>query len=266
MINKIITLNISIIIIISILHPARSDSEQNLAKKLANPVSNLISVPLQSNYDCCYGPKDAYRYTLKIQPVVPFSLNSEWNIIARTIVPIVYQQAPADGFNDRFGLSDIEQSFFFSPKETLGGITWGFGPVLLWPTATSRELGTGKWGAGPTGVILRQHDGWTYGTLANHIWSYMGNSDRADINQSFIQPFITYNFPDTTALSLSTETSYDWTSRQWTVPVNAGISKVFKFGEQRVSIGVSARYYAQAPSEAPKWGARFVTTFLFPER
>ncbi|KAB2659087.1 hypothetical protein F9K94_02545 [Brucella tritici] len=245
---------------------AYADADQELARKLANPISSLISVPFQSNYDCCFGPKDSYRYTLNIQPVVPFSLNEDWNLIVRTIVPIVYQQAPAAGFDNRFGLSDTEQSFFFSPAQSVDGITWGVGPVFLWPTATNSELGTGKWGAGPTGVILKQQGGWTYGALANHIWSYAGHSDRDAVSQSFIQPFLTYTFPDTTALNLSSETSYDWTSEQWTVPINAGISKVFKFGEQRVSIGVSARYYAEAPSDGPKWGARFVTTFLFPEK
>lgn len=248
------------------INPARPDAEQELAKKLANPISSLVSVPFQQNYDCCFGPKDAYRYSLNIQPVIPFSLNEDWNLIVRTIVPVVYQEAPAAGFDSRFGLSDTEQSFFLSPAQSLDGITWGVGPVFLWPTATSSELGTGKWGAGPTGVILKQHGGWTYGALANHIWSYAGHSNREAVSQSFVQPFLTYTFPDTTALSLSSESSYDWTSEQWTVPINAGISKVFKFGEQRISLGVSARYYAEAPSDGPKWGARFVTTFLFPEK
>ena len=138
---------------------AYADTDQELARKLANPISSLISVPFQSNYDCCFGPRDSYRYTLNIQPVVPFSLNEDWNLIVRTIVPIVYQQAPAAGFDNRFGLSDTEQSFFFSPAQSVDGITWGVGPVFLWPTATNSELGTGKWGAGPAGVILKQQGG-----------------------------------------------------------------------------------------------------------
>jgi len=244
---------------------AYAADDQDLAKKLANPISSLISVPLQSNYDCCYGPRDAYRYTLNVQPVIPFSISEDWNLIVRTVIPIVYQEAPAENFNNRFGLSDIEQSFFFSPRQEVDGITWGVGPVFLWPTATNDELGTGKWGAGPTGVVLKQSHGWTYGALANHLWSYAGDSDRAPVSQSFVQPFVSFTFPDTTSIGLSSEMSYNWTDEQWTVPVNANLSRVFRFGEQRVSMGIGARYYAEAPTQGPRWGARLTATLLFPE-
>jgi len=145
------------------------------------------------------------------------------------------------------------------------GITWGVGPVFLWPTATNDELGTGKWGAGPTGVVLKQSHGWTYGALANHLWSYAGDSDRAPVSQSFVQPFVSFTFPDTTSIGLSSEMSYNWTDEQWTVPVNANLSRVFRFGEQRVSMGIGARYYAEAPTQGPRWGARLTATLLFPE-
>lgn len=244
---------------------AQQASTQELAKKLANPISNLISVPFQNTYNCCFGPIDAGRYTLNIQPVIPFSLNADWNLIVRTIVPIINQEAPAANMNNRFGLGDVVQSFFLSPKHETDGITWGVGPVFLWPTATSSMLGTQKWGAGPTAVVLKQMHGWTVGGLANHIWSYAGDSERDTVSATLLQPFMSYTFPNTVSVSLSTESTFDWTHEQWTVPIDLGVSKVFTFGKQHVSLGLTGQYYAQKPTSGPDWGARFTATFLFPE-
>src|SRR5450432_1271152 len=135
--------------------PAADSDSAELAKKLSNPVASLISVPLQFNYDTGFGPKDAYKLVLNVQPVIPITLNEDWNLIIRTIVPVVYQDSLADGIDSKWGLGDTVQSFFFSPKApTSGGWIWGVGPVFLWPTATNDLLGSGKWGAGPTGLIL----------------------------------------------------------------------------------------------------------------
>lgn len=244
---------------------AQSTDTQALAKQLANPVSNLISVPLQNTYNCCFGTGHAGRYTLNIQPVIPYKINTDWNLIVRTIIPVLYQQAPAPEMRNRFGMGDIVQSFFLSPVQEQNGMIWGLGPVFLWPTATSSQLGTEKWGAGPTGVMLKQLNGWTIGGLANHIWSYAGEEKRDNISASLIQPFISYTFPNTVGISLSTETTYDWTHQQWTVPINLGISKVFSFGKQHVSLGIAGQYFATKPAYGPDWGIRFTATFLFPK-
>jgi hypothetical protein len=160
-------------------------SDADLAKQLANPISSLISVPFQSNYDCCFGPKDASRYLLNIQPVIPISLNPDWNLITRTILPVISMGSPAPPIPSSTGLGDTTQSFFFSPSQTVNGVTWGVGPVLLWPTGNN-VFGSQKWGAGPTAVILKQDAGWTYGILANHIWSYAGKSEpRTSIQPSY---------------------------------------------------------------------------------
>lgn len=244
---------------------AQSGNSQQLAKQLANPVSNLISVPLQNTYNCCLGPDNAGRTTLNIQPVVPYKLNPDWNLIIRTIIPVLYQQAPAPEMTNLFGIGDIVQSFFLSPAQPQNGLIWGFGPAFLWPSASSPELGMKKWGAGPTGVMLKQFDGWTLGGLANHIWSYAGDSSRDTISATLLQPFISHTFPNTVGISLSTETSYDWTHQQWTVPINLGVSKVFSFGKQHVSLGIAGQYYAVKPAYGPDWGVRFTATFLFPK-
>ena len=243
-----------------------SADSTELAKKLSNPIADLISVPFQFNYDEPIGPKDANKYTLNIQPVIPITLNENWNVIVRTIVPVIYQDSIADGIDSRFGLGDTLQSFFFSPKEpTSAGWIWGVGPAFLWPTATDDILGSQKWGAGPTGVLLKQEHGWTYGVLANHIWSYAGDGDRDDVNSTFIQPFLTYTFKTATTIGINTESTYDWTASEATIPINAFVSQIVRFGKLPVQFSAGPRYYAESPPDGPQWGARFVVTFLFPK-
>ena len=245
---------------------SHSHDSANLAKKLANPIADLISVPLQFNYDEGFGPKDAYKLTLNVQPVIPISLNDDWNVIVRTILPVAYQDSPADGVSSEFGLGDTTQSFFFSPKApTKGGWIWGIGPAFLWPTATDDILGSGKWGVGPTAVVLKQEHGWTYGMLANHIWSYAGDDDRGEVNATFLQPFLTYTFPTATTFGINTESTYDWADNEWTIPINVFASQIVKIGKLPVQFTIGPRYYAASPDGGPEWGARFVMTFLFPE-
>lgn len=244
---------------------ARAQSEDaELAKKLSNPVADLISVPLQNNYDCCYGEEKAQRYTLNVQPVVPVTLNDKWNVIVRTIVPFISQGETVAGQGGVTGFGDITQSFFFAPKETKSGMIIGVGPAFIWPIGKAR-LGGEKFGAGPTAVLMKQTGGTSVGILANHIWSYAGKSSRDDISNTFLQPFISHTFPDTTGLTLNTETSYDWEHKQWTVPVNFAVSHIVKVGEQRISLQAGARYYVESPTGGPEWGTRFALVFLFPK-
>lgn len=235
-----------------------------LAEKLANPISNLISVPFQANYDCCYGPADGDKFTLNIQPVIPISVGKDWNLITRTILPVISAERTVRGAEGETGLGDTVQSFFLSPKKSVNGVTWGVGPVIMWPTGKS-ALGTEKFGAGPTAVVLRQKSGWTVGMLANHIWSFAGESDRNQVSATFLQPFINKTLPDSTTFVLNTETTYDWKSKNWTVPVNFLVSHVVHVNKQALSIGAGGRYYAERPDGGPAWGARFIVTFLFPK-
>ncbi len=243
-----------------------ADEAAELAKKLANPVASLISVPMQNNWDFGIGSANAMRYTLNVQPVIPFSLTQEWNLITRTIVPIIYAESPVAGGENSGGLGDILQSFFFSPSApTRGGWIWGAGPVLLYPSATDEALGAEKWGAGPTAVLLKQDSGWTYGLLANHLWSFAGTHSRADVNATFLQPFVTYTTKTYTTFGLNTESTYDWVNSQWTVPINLTIAQLLKLGGQPIQFQIGGRYYAERPAGGPEWGLRFAVTLLFPK-
>ncbi len=257
-------------VLLFLLNPSVSaqDSAEELAKKLANPVASLISLPFQLNYDENIGPLDeGERWNLNIQPVIPISLNEDWNLISRTIVPLIDQQDIFPGAGDQSGLGDVVQSFFFSPvAPTAGGWTWGVGPAFLLPTATDDLLGTDKWAIGPTAVALRQNGPWTVGGLANHLTSFAGSSNRADINATFLQPFVSYTTPTAWTFTLQSEATYDWEGEQWSVPVSAVATKVSSFGSQLFSAGVGLRYWADTPDGAAEGlGVRFVLTLLFPK-
>jgi len=249
----------------------KSDQEAELAKKLQNPVAALISVPIQNNWDFGFGPAESMKYTCNIQPVVPIGISDDWNLIIRTIMPVIYQEAlvnnpkaPNGLGESHAGLGDITQSFFLSPKAPVGGWILGAGPVGYYPTATQSELGQGKLGFGPTIVALQQKNGFTYGILANHIWSVAGWGDQ-DVNATYLQPFLSYTTKTYTTFGLNTESTYNWQTSQWTVPINASIQQLIKIGKQPIAFQFGYRYYAQRPSEGPEWGLRFAITFLFPK-
>jgi hypothetical protein len=243
-----------------------SDQAAELARKLQNPIASLISAPIQSNWDFGIGAANAMRYTANIQPVIPFSIGQDWNLVSRTILPVIYAESPVIGGSNKSGLGDIVQSLFLSPKEpTNNGWIWGAGPVLLLPTSTDDALGTGKVGAGPTAVMLKQSKGWTYGLLANHIWSYAGQGSSAEVNATFLQPFVSYVTKTYTTFGVQTESTYDWAARQWTIPLVGQVSQLVKIGGQPVQFAIGAKYYADKPDGGPEWGLRFSVTLLFPK-
>jgi len=246
--------------------PAKADPDA-LAKALSNPVASLISVPLQLNYDAGHGPEgDGDRWTLNVQPVVPIALSPQWNLISRTIAPLIAQSDVLDGGGSQSGVGDVLQSLFLSPQApTHSGWIWGVGPALLLPTATDDRLGAEKWGLGPTAVVLRQTaSGWTSGALVNHLWSVAGNDERTDVSSTFLQPFLAKVLGKGASATVNFESTYDWKTRHWTLPLNLSYSKVTKLGGHLVSVAGGLRAYLDKPEGGPDWGARVVLTFLFP--
>ena len=235
-------------------------SADELATKLSNPISSLISVPFQYNYARTFND-DGHRNLLNIQPVVPISISKDWNLISRTIVPII-QQKDVQATNTQFGFGDTTQSLFFSPKKpTSSGLIWGVGPVALIPTGTD-GIGANTWAIGPTIVLLKQTGPWTVGLLANQLWNTGG---QADISSMFIQPFVAKGLGKGRTFSLNTESTYNWKTHKWSVPINVAYSKVSKWGKQMVSNQVGAGWYVTSPSGGPDWQLRYALTLLFPK-
>jgi hypothetical protein len=200
--------------------------------------------------------------------VIPISLNQEWNVISRTIVPLIDQEdILPGGAADESGVGDVVQSLFFSPrKPTASGWIWGAGPVFLLPTASDDRLGAEKWGIGPTAVALKQERGWTYGGLVNHIWSVAGDDSRADISGTFLQPFLAFTTKTYTTIGANVESTYDWKAEEWSIPLHLTVSQLLKIGAQPISVQVGARHWLDSPPNGPQGtGYRVVVSFLFPK-
>jgi hypothetical protein len=247
---------------------AQKGGDAGLAQELSNPLADLMSIPIQMNYDRDIGPRDdGWKLQTNIQPVIPFHLNENWNVISRTIVPVIHQEDIYPAAGSQFGLGDINLSLFFSPKTpSTGGVTWGVGPVLLLPTASDELLGAKKWGAGPAAVALTTQGPWTVGFLANHVWSYAGDGDRPDISSTFLQPFAAYTWPSAWTVSLQSESTYNWKTEKWSVPINAAVSKLVRWGKLPVNLQAGVGYWAESPETGPE-GFRFrlQATFVLPK-
>ena len=250
----------------SVVHSAEQNT-QDLAKASQNPIANLISLPLQNNTNFGVGPDDETQNILNIQPVWPFSINDKLNLITRTILPVVSQPGVLTGGEGRVnGLGDTTFTGFFSPKDS-GDTTWGVGPVLLFPTATDDALGSDKWGAGVSLVVLTMPGKWVIGSLFSNVWSFAGSGDQ-DVNLFTFQYFINYNLEDGWYLTTAPIITANWeasSAERWTVPFGAGFGKIFRIGKQPINGSVHAYYNVEKPTNGADWQLRLQLQFLFPK-
>ena len=242
-----------------------AEADENLQKQSQNPIADLVSVPFQSNTNFNSGPFNRTQEILNIQPVVPMHLNEDWNVISRTIIPLVSQPDPLRNASTN-GIGDITQSLFLSPSHP-GALIWGVGPVVTAPSASDPILGTGKVLFGPTAVLLTTPGHWVIGVLVNNQWSVDGNPQRPAVNTFLGQPFINYNMAHGWYLTTSPIMTANWLAapgQQWTVPVGGGFGRVFKVGDQPVNAQIAGYYNAIHPTGTSDWQMRATIALLFP--
>jgi len=243
--------------------PTRSIvTDQELAISVHNPLEDFVKVPVQSTTGFQLGSHNKVGDSWNIQPVVPFSLNPQWDLIARPSLTVTYLPSP----HEQSGLEDLQTSFFLTPAKE-GTWIWGAGPIFQFPTASSSGLGTGRWSAGPTAALLYSEGPWFNGILAYQLMSYAGNRHRGSMNQTYIEPEISYSFESGWSVDCDPSITYDWTAdaaNAWTIPMGADMGRAFKLDSRDLGLQVGAYDLLKRPDGAPQWILRVSLTLLFP--
>ena len=243
--------------------PASVTTDQELAKSAHNPFEDFVKVPIQSTTGFQVGRHHNAGDSWNIEPLVPFSLSAQWELIAQPSLTFTYLPSP----HEQFGLQDLQASFFLTPTNATTWI-WGAGPIFQFPTATSDTLGTGRWSAGPTAALVYSEGPWFNGVLAYQLMSFAGNRNRGSVNQTSLEPDVSYNFESGWYVQCEPSITYDWTaeaSNAWTIPMGADIGKAFTLDSQALSLQVGAYDLLKRPDGTPQWIIRVSATFLFPK-
>ena len=273
-IKKISVLGLSLVLGIAFADEEKSGGGGgDLRSAVQNPISSLISLPLKLTFD--YGADNGEATILNINPVVPVTVG-DWNLVNRALIPLANVDGPISGLpgnpspipgNGASGLGDINYSLFFSPVK-YDKVIWGVGPSINLPTASDDQLGSGKWSAGITGVALTLPEWGSMGILGRQLWSFAGDSDRSNVNQTLIEPFLNYNLANGWYLLTDMVITANWeanSSNTWTVPVGGGAGKLFKIGNQAINARLEAYYNVEKPDGAPDYSVGFQFQFLFPK-
>jgi hypothetical protein len=245
---------------------AAAESATDLAKQIQNPVGDLISLPLQYNVNFGYGPHQGTQHVLNLQPVIPLHVSDDWNLITRTILPVVWN--PGSSIPTvPLGTAPISFTAFLSPSHDVNGWLWGVGPVVQLPTISSATLGSSVWGAGPSAVIVYSGGPWVAGTLLNNVWSLGGTPGPSGNSYSnfLANPFVAYNFDGGWYLSSAPNITANWqvSGTKWTVPIGGGGGRIFLIGTLPVDLSVSAYYNAIRPTFGANWQLSTQLTFVF---
>ena len=252
-----------VILICTVSISLAQDSANDLSQQAANPLADLISLPIQNNLNMNHGPYNRNVNVMNIQPVLPFA---DGKIITRTIFPIVnIPDFSQESGKYTSGLSDIVFTAFYTPKsETM----WGIGPVLEIPSGGEKR-GTQKWSAGPSFLILKQPGDWTFGVLINNAWSFAGNKERDDVNHMFLNLFIVRQLGDGWYVNSAPIITADWKAdkgQQWIVPIGAGGGKlVYLGGKLPLNLQTQLYYNVVRPDFGPEWQWRFQAQILLPK-
>jgi hypothetical protein len=249
--------------------PESATSTEELAKKTQNPVADLISVPIQNNFNFNVGTYNQTQTVINIQPVIPITLNEDFNLITRTILPVVDQPDPVSN-TSQFGLGNLNTTLFLSPSKSKA-VTWGVGPIFGFPTKTNDLLGSNTFTVGPSAVVVAMPEHWVIGALANQQWSIGDAAPSQRVNAMLIQPFINYNLPKGWYLTSAPVITANWeafgdnSSDRWVIPIGGGFGKIVKTGGPPLNINLQGYYNVVNPEQGSDWQLRFTVALLFPK-
>jgi hypothetical protein len=258
------------ILSVTMIAPCFAEEEtvfRELARKMQNPVSDRLSFSLVGDLNFGVGLNEDTQSIIKIKSLKSFNLGDNWNLATRPVIPVVYQPERVPGSGDQFGLGDISTTFFLMPRSSRFAIA-GIGPIVVFPSATDKTLGFGKWGVGPALAVVSMPGSWIFGVLANNVWSVGGNANREDVDLMTLKPFVFYNFPSGWYLVSSPSISAVWTAEsgnRWIVPVGGGAGKIFNRGEQKINLFAQVFYNVEQTTAIGDWSLSLQLQYLFPD-
>ena len=238
----------------------------DIAKKLSNPIANMISVPLQWEFSRGVGRNQGgSEQTLQFQPVAPFDMGGGDTLIVRPIVAgareVSVQNATGQSFSG-YGVASVTLESFYAPNTNSSWI-WGVGPYAQSPSGNSGKFGSQQTGAGVTGVVLNRQGSWTYGLLGYQSWNMGGNPAFGTQNNLYGQPFVAYTTKDAWTYTADMEAQYNYDTHRTSNPLFIGASKLMVFDGTPISFGAGPMYYvSNTPGGPSGWGARASVTLV----